>query len=58
MTNTNTICKGVDFVVLVQIRPVKRRRDWKRNRELPERREPRMMRSGLQGRKHAHTHAY
>lgn len=30
-------------------RPVGRRRDWRRNRELPERREPRMRRSGLLG---------
>lgn len=39
------------------MRPVRRRRDWRRNRELPERREPRMTRSGLLGGENLHIHA-
>lgn len=40
------------------MRPVKKRKDWRRNRELPEKREPREMRSGLLGEKRTLTHAF
>lgn len=44
--------------ILVKMRPVKKRKDWRRNRELPEKREPREMRSGLLGEKRTLTHAF
>lgn len=37
------------------MRPVRRKRDWRRNRELPGRREPRTMRSGPLG-EETYTH--
>lgn len=38
-----------DFILRLQVRPVRRRRDWRRSREQPERSEPGLMRSGPQG---------
>ena len=42
--------------VVLQMRPVRRRRDWRRNREQPGRREPRLRTSGLLGGKHRHIY--